>query len=185
MQWFYFRNDVTLGLWMLSFGCLLSFLWRHVLAVGNRCTRVISYRITVLRRCFELMWNVSLGIMVCRFHPIESMFVYFAYFEEFVDWCMFKFVPKRIISWIIVVLLTLWVKIVECKCVYSLWDTRYTLSLTSALDRARDQRHASAALSPGMTRFSLHVRLGVPQVWSGEARKTCPHRDSIPGPSSP
>ena len=35
MQWFYFRNDVTLGLWMVSFGSLLTFLWRHVLAIGN------------------------------------------------------------------------------------------------------------------------------------------------------
>jgi hypothetical protein len=25
MQWFYFRNDVTLGLWMLSFRSLLTF----------------------------------------------------------------------------------------------------------------------------------------------------------------
>jgi len=33
MPWFCFRNDVTLGLWMLSFGKLLNFLWQHVLAV--------------------------------------------------------------------------------------------------------------------------------------------------------
>jgi len=25
IQWFYFRGEVILGLWMLSFGCLLSF----------------------------------------------------------------------------------------------------------------------------------------------------------------
>ena len=37
MQWFYFRNDLKLGLWMVSFRSLLTFLWQHVLAVGNWC----------------------------------------------------------------------------------------------------------------------------------------------------
>ena len=68
---------------------------------------------------------------------------------------MFTFVSKRVISWIVVVLFILWVEIVEYKCVYSLWDTSYTLPLTSALDGVGHQRHAQAALPQGMTRFPL------------------------------
>jgi len=59
-------------------------------------------------------------------------------------------------------------------CVYSLWDASYTLSLNSALDGVRDQRHASAALSPGMTQFPLYMRLGGPQGRSGRVRKNLP-----------
>jgi len=33
MQWFSVHNDITLGLWMLLFGSLLTFLWQHILAV--------------------------------------------------------------------------------------------------------------------------------------------------------
>ena len=62
---------------------------------------------------FELMLNVSLGNMVCRLHQIDGMFVYGAYFEVLVGWYMFTFVSKRIISWIVVVLFTLCVEIVE------------------------------------------------------------------------
>jgi len=48
------------------------------------------------------------------------------------------------------------------------------------------QRHASASLRPGVTRFLLHRRLGGPQGRSGRVWKICyPYRDSIPGPSSP
>jgi len=44
------------------------------------------------------MYNVSLGNMVCSLHQIDCMFVYVAYFEVFVHWCMFTFVSKRIMS---------------------------------------------------------------------------------------
>jgi len=60
-----------------------------------------------------------------------------------------------------------------------------TLSLTSALDGMGGQSHAPAALPPGKTRYPLYRRLGVPQGRSGRVRKSRPHRDSIPGPSSP
>jgi hypothetical protein len=70
------------------------------------------------------MYNVcSLGSMVCRLHQIDGIFVNVAYFEIFVDCCMFTFVSKTIISWIVAVLFTMWVDIVEYKCAYSLWDT--------------------------------------------------------------
>jgi hypothetical protein len=60
-----------------------------------------------------------------------------------------------------------------------------TLSLTSALDGGvGGQRHAPAALPPGMTRYQLYRRFGRPQGRSGRVLKTLPHRDSIPGPSS-
>jgi hypothetical protein len=61
-----------------------------------------------------------------------------------------------------------------------------TISLTSALDGVGGQRHAPAALSPGK-RPSTHCigeevgsRAGLDRC--GKSR---PHRDSIPGPSSP
>ena len=41
------------------------------------------------------------------------------------------------------------------------------LSLTSALDGVGGQCHASAALAPGKTWYSLYRRLG----WSGQVRK--------------
>ena len=48
------------------------------------------------------------------------------------------------------------------------------------------QRQTPAALAPLMTRYSLCRRLGGPQRRSGMgAEKLAPHRDSIPGPSSP
>ena len=47
----------------------------------------------------------------------------------------------------------------------------YTLSLTSALDGVGGQRHASACLPPGKTRYLLYRRLGGPQGRSGRVRK--------------
>jgi len=48
------------------------------------------------------------------------------------------------------------------------------------------QRHVSAALPPGKTRYPLYRRLGGSQglVWRG-ANNLAPHRDSISGPFSP
>jgi hypothetical protein len=40
-------------------------------------------------------------------------------------------------------------------------------------------------LPPGKTRYPLYKRLGGLQSRYGEVRKISPHRDSIPGPSSP
>ena len=40
-------------------------------------------------------------------------------------------------------------------------------------------------LPPGKTPYPLYRRLGGPQSRSGQVRKISPHRDSIPGPSSP
>ena len=40
-------------------------------------------------------------------------------------------------------------------------------------------------LPPGKTRYPLYRRLSGPQGRSGQVRKISPHRDSIPGPSSP
>jgi len=34
---------------------------------------------------WQLMQNVSPGNMVCRLHQVDGMFVYVAFFEEFVD----------------------------------------------------------------------------------------------------
>ena len=48
------------------------------------------------------------------------------------------------------------------------------------------QCHALATLPPGKTRYVLYRRLGGPQSRSGRVRKISPpHRDLIPGPSSP
>ena len=47
------------------------------------------------------------------------------------------------------------------------------------------QHHAPSALPLGKTRYPLYRRLGGPQDRSGRVGKTRPHRDSIPGPSSP
>ena len=42
------------------------------------------------------------------------------------------------------------------------------------------------SLTPGKNRYPLYRRLGGPQGRSGQVRKISPpHRDSIPGPSSP
>jgi hypothetical protein len=46
--------------------------------------------------------------------------------------------------------------------------------LTSALDGMGGQRHASAALAPGKTRYPLYGRLGGPQRRSGQVRKISP-----------
>jgi hypothetical protein len=49
-----------------------------------------------------------------------------------------------------------------------------TLSLTSAFDGVGGQRHASAALLPGMTRYPLYTRLSGPQRLSGTVRINSP-----------
>jgi hypothetical protein len=49
-----------------------------------------------------------------------------------------------------------------------------TLSLTSALGGVGGQRHASAALPPGKTRYPLYRRLGGPQARSGRVREILP-----------
>jgi len=41
------------------------------------------------------------------------------------------------------------------------------------------------SLPPGKTWCPLHRRLGGPQGWLDRCGKSRPHRDSIPGPSSP
>jgi len=46
-----------------------------------------------------------------------------------------------------------------------------TRSLISALDGVDGQRHASAALPPGKTRYPLYRRLGGPESPSGQMRK--------------
>jgi hypothetical protein len=51
---------------------------------------------------------------------------------------------------------------------------------------AGGQRHIPAALPQGKTRYPVYRRLGGPESRSGQVRKISPpHRDSIPGPSSP
>ena len=45
------------------------------------------------------------------------------------------------------------------------------------------QRHVPAALPPGKTRYLWYRRLVV-RFWT-DAENFAPHRDSIPGPSSP
>ena len=47
----------------------------------------------------------------------------------------------------------------------------FTLSLTSVLDGVGGQRHASAALLPGKSRYPLYGRLGGPQSRSVQVRK--------------
>jgi len=66
-------------------------------------------------------------------------------------------------------------------------EQRYSssLSLTSGVDGVGGQSHAPAALKPVKeTRYALYRRLGGLQGRPGRVRKTRPHRDSIPGPSS-
>jgi hypothetical protein len=41
------------------------------------------------------------------------------------------------------------------------------------------------SLTPGKTRYQLYRSLGGPQGRTGQVRKISPHRDSIPGQSSP
>jgi hypothetical protein len=52
--------------------------------------------------------------------------------------------------------------------------TEYLLEVTQALDGVDDQRHAPAALPPGMTRYPLYRRLGRPQFRSGRVLKISP-----------
>jgi len=49
-----------------------------------------------------------------------------------------------------------------------------TLSLNSALDAVGGQRHASVALPPGKTRYTLHRSLGGPEDKSGRVRIISP-----------
>jgi len=49
-----------------------------------------------------------------------------------------------------------------------------TLSLTAAIEEEGCQRHAPAALPPGMTRYSLYRWLGGPHCRSGQLRKISP-----------
>ena len=62
---------------------------------------------------------------------------------------------------------------------------RSTLSLTSALDGVGGQRHDPATEPPGKTRYPFYRRLSGSQGRSGRVRKISPHRDSIPGISTP
>ena len=61
-----------------------------------------------------------------------------------------------------------------------------TLSLTSAIDGVRGQRHVPAALPPGKTRNPLYRRLGgtLGPALTGE-ENLAPHRISISRPPSP
>ena len=69
----------------------------------------------------------------------------------------------------------------EGECRYS-----STLSLNSALDGVVGQRHGPAALPPGNIPGTHSIGGWVgPRPGLGGSRKTRPHRDSIPGPSSP
>jgi len=63
--------------------------------------------------------------------------------------------------------------------------TRSTLPSTSALDGLRGQRHAPTASTPGKDPVPIVQEAGWTPgpVWTGG--KSRPHRDSIPGPSSP
>ena len=67
-------------------------------------------------------------------------------------------------------------------------EQRYssTLFQTSALEGGEGSTsRPGSTLPPGKTRYPLYRRLGGPQGRSGLVRKISPHRDSIPGPSSP
>jgi len=71
MQLFYFRNDVTLGLWMLSFGSVLTFLWRHlyskhyVLKFG--CLRFLLYVICDIMVLTYWLLVIDISIANCIF----------------------------------------------------------------------------------------------------------------------
>ena len=67
-------------------------------------------------------------------------------------------------------------------------EQRYssTLFQTSALEVGEGSAsRPGSTLPPGKTRYPFYRRLGGPQDRSGQVRKISPHRDSIPGPSSP
>jgi len=55
-----------------------------------------------------------------------------------------------------------------------------TLTLTSALDGVGGQRHASATLPPGKTRYTYYKRLRGPQGRSGRERKILPNWNRSP-----
>jgi hypothetical protein len=57
----------------------------------------------------------------------------------------------------------------------------YTLSLTSALDGVGGQRHVSATLTPGNTRYPLSRRWVGPRAGLDRCGKFRPHRDSVTG----
>jgi hypothetical protein len=59
-----------------------------------------------------------------------------------------------------------------------------TLSATSELDGVGDQRHALAALPPGMTRTYFTEGWVGPRAGLNGYRKSRCHRDSISGPPS-
>jgi len=82
--------------------------------------------------------------------------VYVAYFDVFVDWCMFTFVPKKIIFKIIVVLFTLWVEIVEYTCVYSLWYTGVR-TLQTLMHRGKGIRLAEKDARTTITWFCIYL----------------------------
>jgi len=60
---------------------------------------------------------------------------------------------------------------------------RSTLCFTPAQYGVGSQRHS--ALLPGTTQYLLYRRVGGPRAGMDRCGKSRPHRDSIPGPSSP
>jgi len=60
---------------------------------------------------------------------------------------------------------------------------RSTLCFTPALYGVGGQRHS--ALLPGMTRYLFYRKVGGTRAGMDRCGKSRPHRDSIPGPSSP
>ena len=65
-------------------------------------------------------------------------------------------------------------------------DYSSTLPSTLALDGGWVANATPGSFTPGKTRYQFYRRLGRPQGRSGRVRKSLPpHRDSIPGPSSP
>jgi hypothetical protein len=71
------------------------------------------------------------------------------------------------------------------ECPEGEWRFSSTLSLTSALDGVGGQRHASAALPPGKTRYALYRRLGGIQGRSGQVRQTSPLPEFDPWTAQP
>ena len=67
-------------------------------------------------------------------------------------------------------------------------EQRYSCPLFQTSPLEGDEGSASrpgSTLPPGKSRYPFYSRLGGPQGRSGLVRKISPHRDSIPGPSSP
>ena len=67
---------------------------------------------------------------------------------------------------------------------YEYYRYSCALSLTSELWGVGGHRHAPAALRPGMSRYPLFRKLRRPRGVFGRIRRTCLHRDLIPGLSS-